>query len=134
MPGKNPPINIEVTEAPVATPKITIGIEGGIITPRDPAVVINASTNVLLYPILSMVGMTIVPTAATVAVAEPETAAKNMQTTTVTIASPPVILPKNTLHTFRILEDKPPTLIKSPAKINRGIASRGNESTLLTRA
>ena len=74
------------------------------------------------------------PTAATVAVADPETAAKNMHTTTVTMASPPVILPKNTLHTFKILEDKPPTLIKSPAKINKGIANKGNESTLLTKA
>ena len=41
-----------------------------------------------------MAGTTIAPTAATVAGPEPLTAAKNMQTTTVTIARPPVMCPK----------------------------------------
>lgn len=34
----------EVTEAPVETPKITIGIDGGIITPIEPAVATKANT------------------------------------------------------------------------------------------
>ena len=79
-----------------------------------------------------MVGITIVPTAATVAGPEPETAAKNIQTSTVTIAKPPVTLPKNILQTFKILVDTPPALIKSPARINIGIAKIGNESQEVT--
>ena len=79
-----------------------------------------------------MVGITMVPTAATVAGPEPETAAKNIQTSTVTMARPPVTLPKNTLQTFRILEDTPPALIKSPARMNIGIARIGKESQDVT--
>ena len=48
------------------------------------------------------------------------------------MASPPVTLPKNTLQTFKILEDTPPALIKSPARMNIGIASIGKESQDVT--
>ena len=68
------------------------------------------------------------PTAAVVAGPEPDTAAKNMHTTTVTMAKPPVTRPKNTLHTFRMRLDTPPLAISSPARINRGMAIRGKES------
>lgn len=44
MPGMKPPIKREVTEAPVETPKITIGIDGGMITPIEPAVATKAKT------------------------------------------------------------------------------------------
>ena len=64
-------------------------------------------------------------TAATVAGPEPDTAAKNMHTNTVTMAIPPVILPKKTLQTFKIREDTPPAPIKSPDKMNNGIAKIG---------
>ena len=69
-----------------------------------------------------------VPTAATVAGPEPDTAAKNIQTTTVTMASPPVILPKKALQTFKILLETPPAAMSSPARMNRGIAMIGKES------
>ena len=75
-----------------------------------------------------MVGTTMLPTAATVAGPEPETAAKNIQTTTVTMAKPPVTRPRNTLQTFRIRLDTPPAAISSPARMNRGIAISGKES------
>ena len=75
-----------------------------------------------------------VPTAATVAGPEPDTAAKNMQTKTVTMAKPPVMRPKNTLQTSRIRRDTPPAPIKSPAKMNKGIARIGNESQLVINA
>ena len=111
---------------------MTIGMLGGITTPMLPAVAISASVKLLLYPFSSMVGTTMEPTAATVAGPEPDTAAKNMHTMTVTMARPPVILPKNTLQTFNILLDTPPALISSPARINSGIAISGNESALVT--
>ena len=72
------------------------------------------------------------PTAATVAGPEPETAAKNMHTSTVTMAIPPVMRPKNTLQTLRMRRDTPPAPIRSPAKINIGTAKMGKESQALT--
>ena len=72
------------------------------------------------------------PIAATVAGPDPETAAKNIHNTIVTVASPPVNLPKNTLHTFNRRLDTPPAPISSPARINNGIAISGKESALVT--
>ena len=132
IPGINPALNIAVTDAPVATPKITIGIDGGIITPIEPAVATKAKVNFFEYPCRIISGMTIVPIAATVAGPEPETAAKNIQTITVTIANPPVIRPNIALQTDTSLEETPPALIKSPANINIGIARIGNESQDVT--
>ncbi|MPM62344.1 hypothetical protein SDC9_109210 [bioreactor metagenome] len=68
------------------------------------------------------------PTAATVAGPEPETAAKNIHTTTVTIASPPVILPRKALLTLSILRETPPAAMSSPAKMNSGMAISVKES------
>lgn len=69
------------------------------------------------------------PTADTVATAEPEIAAKNIQTIMVTIPSPPVMCPikhsKKLTKRFAI----PPPLIRLPASIKKGMAKRGNEST-----
>ncbi len=81
-----------------------------------------------------MVGTTMVPTAATVAGPEPETAAKNMQTNTVTMAIPPVMRPKKTLQTFKIRDDTPPAPIKSPERMKSGMAKIGKESQLVTKA
>ena len=120
-------------EVLVDTPYTTMGILGGIITPILPAQAINASVNFLLYPFSSIEGTTIEPTAATVAGPEPDTAAKNMHTTTVQIPRPPVILPKNALHTFNSRFDTPPAPISSPANINSGIAIIGKESDAETR-
>ena len=72
------------------------------------------------------------PTAATVAGPEPEIAAKNIHTTTVTIARPPWILPKNTLARFSSLLEIPPPPISSPAKMKKGIAIVGKESQPVT--
>jgi len=122
----------ELIEVLVETPYTTMGILGGIITPMLPAVAISARVKLLLYPFCSIVGMTIEPIAATVAGPDPDTAAKNIQSTTVTVARPPVNLPRNTLHTLRRRFDTPPAPISSPARINRGIAISGKESALVT--
>ena len=44
------------------------------------------------------------------------------------MASPPVILPKKALQTFKILLETPPAAMSSPARMNRGIAMIGKES------
>lgn len=131
-PGPKPAMNRDEIDVFVATPYTTIGMDGGIMTPILPAHAINANVNRFEYPFSSIVGTTIEPTAATVAGPEPETAAKNIHTTTVQIASPPVILPKNALQTFKRRFETPPLPISSPARINRGIAIRGNESDAVT--
>ena len=48
MPGIRPAMKSSVTEVPVDTPKMTIGIEGGIITPIAPAVATKDKQNPLL--------------------------------------------------------------------------------------
>ena len=68
------------------------------------------------------------PTADTVATAEPEIAAKNIHTTTVTIPNPPVTCPIRESKKFTSLFAIPPLLIRFPASIKKGIAKRGNES------
>lgn len=80
-----------------------------------------------------MDGITIPPTAATVAGPEPEMAAKNMHTTTVTIARPPVNLPKKTLALSIRRLDMPPPPIISPASTKNGMAIVVKESELVTR-
>jgi len=74
-----------------------------------------------------------VPIAATVAGPEPEMAAKNMQVTTAMMARPPVKRPKNTLPTLSRRLDRPPWPIRSPARMKKGTAIRGNESMDVTR-
>ena len=81
------------TEAPVVVPKITIGILGGMITPKHPDVAISASAKDLEYPLSIMAGTMRDPMAATVAGADPEMAPKNAQQMAVTIANPPVTCP-----------------------------------------
>ena len=72
-------------------------------------------------------------TAATVAGPEPEIAAKNIHTTTVTIARPPVYLPKKALAVFMRRLDIPPPPIISPARTKNGIDIVVKESALVTR-
>jgi hypothetical protein len=66
--------------------------------------------------------------AATVAGAEPEIAAKNMDATTVTRARPPEREPMTALARWISLLEIPPFSIKAPAIIKKGIAIKGKES------
>src|SRR6056297_1955795 len=67
----------------------------------------------------------IVPIAATVAIAEPLIAPKNIQVNTVTIPKPPVKCPTIELDRLINLFDNPPPSIKAPAKMKKGIAISG---------
>lgn len=94
-PGTIPAINKSLieTDTPADKAKIIRGIEGGIITPNSPEVACTEVAKFLGNPLLTIAGIKIPPIAATVAALEPEIAEKNIAVNTVTIPSPPVILP-----------------------------------------
>ena len=82
----------------------------------------------LSYPARTIAGIMMEPMATTVAGAEPEIAAKNMQAMIAMIPRPPWMWPtKAVAKSIRRLE-MPPRSINAPATIKSGMASRGNES------
>ena len=64
-------------------------ILGGITVPREPDIAERALENPASYPWATMAGIRMDPMAATVAVPDPEMAAKNKAATTATYPSPP---------------------------------------------
>ena len=76
--------------------------------------------------------MSIAPTAAVSAAADPDIPAKNILATMDTAARPPDIHPTRASAKFTILLEIPPESIRAPASIKRGTAIRGKESTALT--
>lgn len=64
------------------------------------------------------------PTAAVVAGAEPEIAPKKVPAATVDIDSPPVKCPKQVEAIRTRRRDNPPAVIRSPARMKPGMASR----------
>src|SRR5699024_5777903 len=125
---KNPAENNVLIEALADTPYITIGMLGGMITPRHPAAATSAIANFLSYPFSIMVGTIIVPIAATVAGPDPEIAPKNKHATTVTIDKPPANCPTNESKKFTNRFDRPPPSINVPESIKNGMAISGKES------
>ena len=75
-----------------------------------------------------MVGSIMRPMETTVAGLEPEMAPKNMEPVTVVMASPPRIGPTSSMATRRMRWDRPPVLIRLPARMNSGIAISGKLS------
>ena len=69
------------------------------------------------------------PIAAVVAAAEPDSAPKNAEATTITWARPPAIQPTRQSAKRTIRLDIPPTSISFPASMKKGIAIRVKEST-----
>ncbi|OPZ50011.1 MAG: hypothetical protein BWY92_01141 [Firmicutes bacterium ADurb.BinA052] len=126
-----PPRNIAAIDAPLATPYTTIVRLGGITTPRPPAPATSDAVKPLPYPLRTISGSTIDPTAATVATPDPETAPKKQLAATETAASPPVMCPISALASF-IRRGVLPLSIRLPASMNSGRANRGNESMPIT--
>ena len=60
---------------------------------------------------------------------EPEIAPKNMLTRTVTTAKPPVTCPTQAVPKFTRRRLRPPPSISAPARIKKGIAISGKESS-----
>src|SRR5690625_661776 len=129
IPGIIPARNRPPIETPPITPYIIKGILGGIITPIEPADAVTAAAKPVSYFLFSIDGIIIDPIAATVAGPEPDIAAKNMLAKTVTIANPPTKYPTNTSANLSKRSDTPPSFIKTPVKINNGIAKREKESS-----
>ena len=73
-PGTIPARKMSLTEAPDAIPYMINGILGGMITPSPPATATIAVENDLSYPKRTKIGIVMLPTAATVAGADPEIA------------------------------------------------------------
>jgi hypothetical protein len=105
-----------------------MGILGGIMTPKVPAVACTAVAKGLSYPRLTIAGIRMVPIAATVATAAPEIAPKNILAIIATKASPPEKRPTIELAKSTSLLDMPPNSIREPARIKNGTAMRGKES------
>ena len=94
--------------------------------PIAPALAIRAEEKPLSYPALTIAGIRMDPSAATVAGPEPEIAAKKQQVTTPTIAKPPVICPTQTSANLIKRLDTPAASMTTPARMKKGIASNAN--------
>ena len=85
--------------------------------PRQPAAAIKAAEKALLYPAFSISGSMMAPMAAVVAMPEPDSAAKNAQEITATIARPPRTQPTRLEAKSTIRLEIPPASIRAPARI-----------------
>jgi len=105
-----------------------MGILGGIIGPTVEEEAVIAAEKSTSYLSFTIAGISIVPIADVSATAAPVMPAKNMDATTLTIASPPRIEPtkifENLIRRFVI----PPLFIREPASIKKGTAINGKES------
>ena len=101
-------------------------MEGGMITAMVADEEVTAAAKGPGYPLCFIAGIKIEPRAATSATAEPDISAKNMEAAILTIASPPRIKPISAEANAISLREIPPVFIMAPAKINNGMARRGN--------
>ena len=97
--------------------------------PKLPAEACTAPAKLGRYPRAFIAGMSTIPIAATVATVDPDIAAKNIDATILTIASPPVACPISALPNCTSRFEIPPASINVPAKMKNGIAISGKEST-----
>jgi len=128
-PTSSPPANSLAMDTLVRNPKITIGMEGGMITPMEPPAATTAAAKAGGYPCRIMAGMTTAPMAAVSAAAEPEIPAKNMEATIHAQASPPGTQPTRLSEKSMSCREMPPVSMMDPASMNNGTARRSNEST-----
>ncbi len=101
-------------------------MEGGIISPMTPATDISAVASALSYPTSIMAGMISGASAATVAGADPEIAAKKQALITQTAASPHFLCPTNVWANSMSRFEIPALPIILPPKIKNGIANKTN--------
>src|SRR5699024_3314399 len=116
-----------------AMPNTMSGIDGGMRMPRDPEVATRPVENFFGYPFFTIAGIISAPTATTVAGDDPETAAKNMQASTVVIAIPPRRWPTMAAPKSVRRREIPPRDMMFAARMKNGIAISGNELSALNR-
>ena len=129
MPGMMPAMKRSLTDSPVTTPYITMGMLGGIMTPSAPAEASRPVAHFRSYPISASMGIMRPPMAATVAGAEPDTAPKNRQESTAAMACPPGSLPTSLCAKSKRCRAIPPFVMRSPESIKRGTANSGKLSS-----
>ena len=103
-----------------------MGMLGGMMMARVAALDTTPALKALGYPFFSMAGMTTWPMAAAPATADPEISPKNMDATIVTMARPPRMNPTRALARLMSRVEIPVVVISPPARMNSGMASRGN--------
>ena len=119
-------MNKSVIDASAIEPYTTNVIDGGMTTPIAPPAAISAQENAAGYPAFTNAGIIINPNAATVAGPEPEIAAKKQDTTTQTIAIPPLICPRHFSARLIKRPEIPAFSITLPEMIKNGIANNTN--------
>ena len=102
-----------------------MAMDGGMIMAMDADEEVTAADSSGVYPLRFMAGMRTDPIAATSATAEPEISAKNMETPTFTIASPPRTKPISAEVKLMRRIDILVVFISAPAKTNNGMARSG---------
>ena len=102
------------------------GMLGGIKMPRKPQALIRPVEYSLEYPAFSISGSIIPPIPVMVAREEPVIAPNSIQVTIVTAPTAPLSLPMMELANLITAEEIPDAAIRSPAKINAGIARNVN--------
>tara|TARA_S200000501_G_scaffold55084_1_gene45204 strand:- start:62 stop:601 length:540 start_codon:yes stop_codon:yes gene_type:complete len=87
---------------------------------------VTAAANAPGYPFFFIAGIRIDPNAATSATADPEISAKNIEVAILIMLRPPLINPTSAEAKAINLLDMPALFIIEPARINNGIAIKGN--------
>ena len=95
---------------------------------------VQAAAKRALYFFRFISGINTEPIAATSATAEPEISAKNSDTPTLTIASPPRTKPMSDDTKLINRRDIPPVFISAPARTKRGMAISGKDVAPLNSA
>ena len=93
--------------------------------PRQAAVQVRAAATPSSYPAFFMAGSITTPMATAVATAAPEIAAKMAQARMVAWPRPPRIWPRSVRAKFTRSGVRPPSFMRLPASMNRGMARRG---------
>src|SRR4030067_34581 len=88
-PTSMPPAKSLAMDTLVRNPKITMGMDGGMMTPMEPPAATSAAEEAGGQPWRIRAGRARAPGAAVSAAAEPEIPAKNMEATMTAQASPP---------------------------------------------
>jgi hypothetical protein len=102
---------------------------GGIMGPMDPAVATRDAEYAREYPLEIISLMSRAPIAAVAAMADPVTAAKIIEATIATMPRPPGQCPTRASEKLVIRLEIPPTAMRFPARIKRGIATKAKLST-----
>ena len=123
-PGRTPPISSFAIETlPAETPKTISGMLGGMMGPMVEDAAVTAAEKSVSKPSFSIALISMVPSPAASATAEPLIPAKTMLAKTFACPRPPGIQPISVLQKRKIRMVMEPVFISLPASRKKGIAS-----------